>query len=396
MKTDCDLLVIGGGPGGSTIAALAAQRGVNVKVIERAKFPRNKVCGEFLSAEGCRIVERLGLLDELTSRGCVWMGACRITDTGGARLDADLPDLGPSGRDGLGVSRELLDPLLLEHARRGGAEILMRHDAHEPMIDRGKVRGFRVRPVGEPASGTEIRARLVVAADGRRSVLARRLHPQLCDPQASSASSWFGLKVHLKTETDRLQGRVELHLFDGGYAGLGAVEGGRVNLALLATVRALRDCGGSPDRLLEERVMLNEAARFAIGDGTRCGRWHSVGPLSWGARRPAAAGALFVGDAAGTIDPFCGEGMSNAMRSAEIALPLVLRAVERGQADAEICRAYTDEWFQAFGPVTRRVRRVGRLFERPRLAAPVLRFLTGVAAPWIPRLIASTRTARAR
>jgi flavin-dependent dehydrogenase len=139
--------------------------------------------------------------------------------------------------------------------------------------------------------------------------------------------------------------------------------------------------------------MKNEAVRDAVGNGTTSGRWHSVGPLSWGARRPEACGAFFVGDAAGTIDPFCGEGMSNAMRSAEIALPHVLRAVELGRADAETCQAYAEEWFRTFGPVTRRVRRVGKLFERPRLAAPILRVLTGLGSAWIPRLIASTRTA---
>ena len=84
--------------------------------------------------------------------------------------------------------------------------------------------------------------------------------------------------------------------------------------------------------------------------------------------------------------------MSNAMRSAEIAMHHVLRAVEMGRADDKTRGAYADEWFPAFGPVTRRVRRVGRLFERPRLAAPVLRLLTGLGAAWIPRLIASTRT----
>jgi flavin-dependent dehydrogenase len=200
------------------------------------------------------------------------------------------------------------------------------------------------------------------------------------------------LKTHLAADPGRLGGRVELHLFDGGYAGLGAVEGRRINLCLLATVGALRDCGGSPDRLLRERVMANEAARQAIGDATACGRWHSVGPLSWGLRRPEACGAFFVGDAAGTIDPFSGEGMSNAMRSAEIALPHVLTAIERGQADDRCRRAYAEDWHRAFGPVTRRVRRVGRLFERPRLAAPVLRLLMGFGSAWVPRLIASTRT----
>ena len=118
----------------------------------------------------------------------------------------------------------------------------------------------------------------------------------------------------------------------------------------------------------------------------------AVGPLSWGVRRPAAGGAFFVGDAAGTIDPFSGEGMSNAMRSAEIAVPHVITAIERGEADDDCARAYAQEWHRAFGPVTRRVRRVGRLFERPRLAAPVLRLLTGLGSNWVPRLIASTRT----
>ena len=94
----------------------------------------------------------------------------------------------------------------------------------------------------------------------------------------------------------------------------------------------------------------------------------------------------------GTIDPFSGEGMSNAMRSAEIAVPHVMTAIDRGEADDECTRDYAEEWLRAFGPVTRRVRRVGRLFERPRLAAPVLRLLTGLGSAWVPRLIASTRT----
>lgn len=392
MKANHDLLVIGGGPAGSTLAALAARHGASVAVIERASFPRNKVCGEFLSAEGCRVVERLGLLDELVARGCVWTGACRISDSSGARLDAMLPDLGAVGRDGLGVSRELLDPILLDHAASQGARVLMRHDAHEPIIEGGRVRGFRVRSVGEIDSGTEIRARAIVAADGRRSVLARHLHPGMGDPTVSSTASWFGLKIHLAADPDRMKGRVELHLFDGGYVGLGAVEGRRINVCLLAKVGALRDCGGSPDRLVRERVMANEAVRQVIDGAPACGRWHSVGPLNWGVRRPEASGAFFLGDAAGTIDPFSGEGMSNAMRSAEIALPHVIEAIERGPADDECRRAYAEQWHRTFGPVTRRVRRVGRLFERPRLAAPVLRLLMGPGSGWVPRLIASTRT----
>ena len=126
MRSHCDVLVVGGGPAGATLAALADSRGADVMVIERARFPRDKVCGEFLSAEGCGVVERLGLLDELLGRGCVRIGACRITGRRGGQLDADLPDLGRFGREGLGVSRALLDPLLLDLARDRGARVRQR------------------------------------------------------------------------------------------------------------------------------------------------------------------------------------------------------------------------------------------------------------------------------
>jgi flavin-dependent dehydrogenase len=268
----------------------------------------------------------------------------------------------------------------------------MRHDAFAPLLEDGLVRGFRIRAVGADRPAFEVRPRLVIAADGRRSVLARRLGPDLCDPTVSSPESWFGLKIHLSADAARLDGRVELHLFDGGYVGLGAVEGERINACLLVTVRALRACGGSPDRLLRERVMANPAVSRLIADAPPCGRWQSVGPLRWGVRRPEAGGAVFLGDAAGTIDPFSGEGMSNAMRSAEIALPHVLNVLEGGELNDEIRRAYAADWTRAFAPVTRRVRRVGRLFESPWLAGAAIRLMAGVGSPWLSRLIASTRT----
>jgi flavin-dependent dehydrogenase len=101
---------------------------------------------------------------------------------------------------------------------------------------------------------------------------------------------------------------------------------------------------------------------------------------------------MFVGDAAGTIDPFSGEGMSNAMRAAEIAEPFVLRAVGAGALDERLAAEYTRRWTAEFAPVTRRVRRIGRLFEHPRIAAPVVRWLSGPAASLLPRLVSATRT----
>jgi len=387
-----DLLIIGGGPAGSALAALAARAGARVTLVERATFPRNKVCGEFLAAEGCGVLKRLGVLEGLRSEGATRMDACRISDRLGRILDVPLPRTAGDGRDALGISRERLDTVLLELAERRGARLRIGWEARRPLVENGRVRGVVVRRVGSSGATEKLTARLVVGADGRRSVLARSLHPRLGEPSRSTADSWFGLKLHLAGARAGLERRVELHLFDGGYAGLAEVEGERINLCLLTTVRALRDCGGAPARLLSQRVMRNPALQRALDGAQPCGRWHTVGPLRFGVRRPVAAAAVFVGDAAGTIDPFCGEGMSHALRGAELALPVALAAVNRGGLDAELARAYTSAWIATFAPVTRRVRRLGRLLERPRLVGAALGLLRGPAEAWAPRLIAATRT----
>ena len=394
MTSRPDLLVLGGGPAGATLGAFAAAAGARVMLIERRVFPRDKVCGEFVSAEGCRVLERLGLLRGLIASGARPMSSCRVTGLRGQSVDLGLPRLQAQRPEALGVSRARLDGLLLDLARRRGVEVRERWEGVRPLIDGGRVSGFRVRAVGASHRTEEIRAGVVAAADGRRSVLARTLHPQLCDPVRSGPGSWFGLKVHLDGEQAGLGDRVELHLFPGGYAGLAAVEDNRINLCLLVTVRALRACGGSPRRLLDERLRTNPALDEALGNAVACSRWKSVGPLRFAARRAAVPGAVFVGDAAGTIDPFSGEGISNALCGAALALPIVLRAIERGGLSDELAADWCRVWRHAFGPVTRRNRGIGRLLERPRLAGPLLRLLGGLASPLAPRLVAATRTAR--
>jgi flavin-dependent dehydrogenase len=390
MRLESDLLVIGGGPAGSLLAALAARAGARVDLVERDRFPRDTLCGEFIAAEGRDVLRRAGLLPRLVAAGARSIRRLRLTGGGGSRLEQPLPDLPGVGRSALGVSRALLDATLFELAASSGAHVHAPCTALSPLIDDGRVGGFRLRRERSARADHVLRARLVVAADGRRSVLARVLHPRLGDPPRSGPRSRFGLKTHLEIDPDRVGDRVELHLFDGGYAGLAAVEGERVNLCMLTTVRALRDCGGSPDRLLAERVLANPSARATIGDRPRHGAWKSVGPLRFGARRAAAAGALFVGDAAGTVDPFCGEGVSNALSGAELALPFVLEALAHGGLDARLAREYRRAWRRAFVPVTRRVRGLGRLLERPRLAGALLPLLHGSAGK---RLVAATRTA---
>ena len=388
-----ELLVIGGGPAGAAIAVLAASRGVRTLLIEKDRFPRDKVCGEFLSAEGCSVLARLGLLPTLMAKGAMPMEACLLADARGRSVEAPLPELPEAGRTALGISRAVLDEALLRHAASCSVTLRERVVATSPFLDNGRVTGVMTRPVDSGGGDEAVKATLVIAADGRRSMLQRALPPAIGDPLTTSPKSWFGFQAHFPDATKGLSRRIELYVFDGGYAGLGPIEGDRLDLALIARVDALNACGNAPQRLFEERMLANPLLAERLGGDIPCSRWKTIGPLRFNVRRPASHGAIFLGDAAGTIDPFSGEGMSNALRGAELALPFVMDALASGGLSAGAERAWSSGWRGAFAPVTRRARLIGRIFQHPRpasLAMSLLRLPQG--ARMLPSLVAATRT----
>jgi geranylgeranyl reductase family protein len=378
--SDADVLVVGGGPAGSTLAALAAAKGARVVLLERERFPRDKVCGEFLSAEGCAVLERLGVLPALEKSGATAMTSCLLADARGRHAASPLPSAG------LGITRAVMDELLLRTAAERGASIHEETAVTAPIVDGGRVRGVSTRR-------GRYRAPIVVATDGRRSVLQRALHPRRGDPLKTTSRSWFGFQAHFPDATNGLGGRIELFVFDGGYAGLGPVEGGRLNLALIATVRTLQRAGGKPDRLLHERMMTNPLLAERLGGLRPVSGWKTVGPLRFGTRRASSSGVLFVGDAAGTVDPFSGEGMSHALLGAEMALPFVLDAAAHGGLDDIAAGEWERTWHRAFAPATRRTRLIGQLFQHAWPASLAMSFLsTGLGSRALPRLVAASRT----
>jgi flavin-dependent dehydrogenase len=387
MSRAWDVVVLGGGPAGAATAALCAAAGARTLLLERDAFPREKVCGEFLSAEGVEVLGRLGALDALAGAAPPAMDGCLLSDDRGREVVSPLPDLPGPGRRALGISRGRMDLALLDLARRRGAVVRERCEAAEPLVEDGRVAAVRLR-----AHGEVVRARVVVAADGRRSIVQRAFAPSIGDPARTTGASWYGFKVHLRGDASRLAGRVELHLFDGGYAGLGAIEGGRLNLCFLATVQALRACGGDPSRIVAERILANPSARARLDGCAEAGTWKSVGPLRFGARRAALAGALLVGDAAGTVDPFSGEGMSHALLGAELVAPFALAAARAGSLDRSSAQRWQATWTRAFARTTRRARAVGWLFERPAVARVALAGVAAGPQALLARLVAATRT----
>ena len=342
-----DLLIVGGGPGGGLSALLAARRGMRVQLIERKRFPRDKVCGEVFSSTAREVLQRAELLEPLFERGALPLDGCSFGDQRGRGFVGAL--------NGLSLSRAAFDLFLKERAIEAGVDWIEGRSAGQPILDGGRVVAIEVRAEGGH-SAARFTAERFVAADGRRSRLAHHLKLPGGDPQRTRPASRFGLKCHLVGVEGLPRGRVAMHLFPGGYAGLSEIEEGRWNLCMqidAATLKAQRD----PERILDKILRCHLALGKQLRNAKRCSRWHSIGPLRYGSRAAFAAGVYFVGDAAGTIDPFCGLGIGRALRSAELAVQSLV------QDDAG--RRYRQAWEHELGRQALRNRRFGALIERP-------------------------------
>jgi flavin-dependent dehydrogenase len=382
-----DALVVGGGPAGSTTAARLAAAGLRVALAERARFPRDKVCGEFVSGESLGVLERLELRGCLEEAGAARIERVRVTTAGGRAFASPLPRDGREGPGALGVSRGLLDERLLRRAGELGAELLEETE----LVGLGEresdgTRRLRLRRRGGGES--ERLCRALVAADGRRGSVARLLGLRHRSPRGRRAP--YGLQVHLSGIRPRLEGRVELHFVGGGYLGLGPVEGGLVDAALLASRERFRRAGG-PEEVLRAFTAESPEARGALEGARPEGPFRSIGPLGFGPLRAAREGVFFVGDAAGTVDPFAGEGIAMALRGGERLGALLARALQGpGRVGREIERAWRTAWRRAFLGRMRLCRLLGRLAAHPFLLEPAVALLArrdGLARS----LVAATR-----
>jgi flavin-dependent dehydrogenase len=305
----CDALVVGGGPSGATAAALLARRGYRVVLVEKASFPRRKVCGEYISATTWPILEELGIARELAVRAGppvrrVGFFARDVS------VDAAMPAPFEVEAWGRAVGREILDPALLAAALREGVEVIQPATVQTLRRD-GEDFVARVA-VGDDHE--EIRARRVVAANGswERGPLTPRL--------SRRESDLLGFKARFSGA--RLpEGLMPLLLFPGGYGGLVHTDAGEVSFSCCIRRDALAQCrarhgGAAGEALIAHAMSHNRALREALEGARREGAWLSAGPIRPGIRRIVDAGIFRVGNAAGEAHPLVAEGISMAIQSA--------------------------------------------------------------------------------
>lgn len=374
-----DVAISGAGPAGASLAGRLAALGMRVVVLDAGAFPRDKLCGEFLSPEAWGILDRLGLSDDLARTGYQAIEHLRLTTPRGRVIDAEIK--GPDGRPGIGLSRSVLDALLARWAVSAGAVLLERCRVSGPVVAEGRVVGLRAR---HPEFGPfEVRAAVVVAADGRHSPLVRQTGTTR--PRSRFRPRHFGLKRHLsipQSETREPAGTVGLHLVPAGYGGTCLIEGQVTNLCALLPESALRRHRGNLDRLADAWLDRNPSLARLRASGRPVGPWKAVSGVRVEVSTPRTPGILYVGDCQGTVDPLGGQGMTMALLGAELLVPFIERGLRSG-VNERLQRAALDAWHRRFD---RRVR-LCRLFHHA-LVNPALIDLASTLRTLAPRVLA--------
>jgi menaquinone-9 beta-reductase len=316
-----DAVVVGAGPAGATTALLLARAGASVLLLDRAGFPRDKACSEYLSPATTEILERLDgdVLAAVEAAAHAKLFGMKVVAPNGAAMCGRFRG-GPHSYS-FALPRTAFDTILVAAAARAGAHVREATTVENLLWERGAVAGVTARS----GNGQRVtwNARVVVGADGLRSVVARRLGLVRSSPPRRVA---FAAHV---ADVAGIDGVGELHVSERGYVGLGPVGGGVSTVALvvpLATVRKERR-DFRADFFAELDRFPGLAGRF---DPRRLVRdVLATGPFAQWSRTAAApgGGALLVGDAADFFDPFTGQGIYSAMRGAELAAACLIPAL---------------------------------------------------------------------
>ena len=309
--------VVGAGPAGASLAIRLAQRNFDVTLIERDKFPRHKLCGEFISPECLAHFRELGVLDEMLGSGGERLIETVFYSAGGKSVSVTSEWLG-SAVGALSLSRAVMDLHLLNKAKSVGVKVLEETQTTGLLFENRNVSGVKVKSkTGEVG---EIAADLTIDATGRANVLGKMAQKSKVQSPKSKVQSpkLVGFKTHL-ADVEMEKNRCEIYFFAGGYGGLSYVENEVANHCFLIDAAIVKQFGGQADAIVQDVIFKNPRALETMKNAVPVMDWLAVSVDNFGAKDLNPAGNLFaVGDAAAFIDPFTGSGMLLALESAEI------------------------------------------------------------------------------
>jgi menaquinone-9 beta-reductase len=375
-----DALVIGGGPGGAATAFHLARGGARVLLCEKQSYPREKVCGDGLTPRAVAQLDAMGLRDEYRS----WSRSAGLKVHGGGHVvELPWPELTGLPSFGLARPRTDFDELLARTAERAGAKLWAGTEVVGPLVEHGLVRGAVVRREGEDP--VDVRAEVVVAADGASSRFAQALGLSRDEQRPIGVA----MRQYYRTERDTdpwIDSYLELRRGDDllpGYGWVFPLADGTVNVGVGLLNTSAHFGNLNYKQLLRDWVpTVGPEWGFSADDAVARPR---SAPLPMGASRhpPLHRGVLFVGDAAGLVNPFNGEGIDYAMESGQLAAEVGLAVLESG--DRSRLGAYRTAVERGFGSYFA----IGRLFVRligdPRFMKAATRY--GLPRPTLMKLV---------
>ena len=387
-----DVIIAGGGPAGSSAAIHLANAGARVLLIEQKKFPRPKLCGEFISPECALHFERLGVSQEMRAVDPAHLTATVFYSRHGKNVRVPSSWFATSGV-ALGLSRAEMDERLLRRAAAAGACLREGVQATNLLVEDHTLRGIAVK---EGSGETIYRAVVTLDATGRSRALVRRLLPHRKAARREPAPM-VAFKAHL--EGTRIEAGVcEIYFYRGGYGGLSSIENGLSNLCFIASAQDVRACGADPDQVMRAVVCQNQRAAFALAQAKPKAPWLAVSLEGFGRSSVAPIkGLLAIGDAASFIDPFTGSGMLMALESGELAAGAITDFLNHAKDQPELARLqtdYADRYHQIFSSRLRLSSLLRRAAFVPGLAESAIA-LFGASNYARRRLAQATRGSRA-
>jgi menaquinone-9 beta-reductase len=351
-----EVLIAGAGPAGSLAAIGLARAGVRVLLVDRARFPRDKLCGDTLNPGAMRVLDRFGLRAPVEAASRPLEGML-LTGNGGVQVRGTYG----GGLMARALTRRVLDQLLVDAAIAAGAQFQDGVRVDGPLVEasggRPAVRGAVLCRTAAGASPLRVPAQITIAADGRRSTLAFALglasHPPV--PRRWAVGAYFEGLAGLDTVG-------EMHVRGPHYIGVSPIgDGGLANVCL---VTPAREGFADPARLLERHLAADPVLGPRATGARRVTAPAILGPLAVDAHAAGVPGLLLAGDAAGFVDPMTGDGLRFALRGAELAIDVALAALQDPGLDAAARLAAVRA--QAFGTKYGVNRLLRRLVGTPR------------------------------